>query len=135
MVVKSDPRTLTREPTLFIKVLGHLWTPEPSPCPPEFLCAEARDRSQGCQAQSSLSALPRSHFLGQEAADSIHEVLGFVTVDPVASIRHGLDLGLRKETPDLCVVAGSGHRSEAKQDGVKEDNVEGERKWERTRVA
>lgn len=29
MVVKSDPRTLTREPTLFIKVLGHLWTPEP----------------------------------------------------------------------------------------------------------
>lgn len=56
-------------------------------------------------------------------------------MDPVASIRHGLNLGLRKETPDLCVVAGSGHRSEAKQDGVKEDNVERERKWERTRVA
>jgi hypothetical protein len=45
-------------------------------------------------------------LLGQEALDGSHEVLWAVSVDPVASIRHGLHLGPRKKSPNLRVVAG-----------------------------
>lgn len=71
------------------------------------------------EAQGFKHAPSGQQLLGQKASDGSHEVLWAVSVDPVASVRHGLHLGSREESSNLRVVAGTVRQREGHQEWVE----------------
>lgn len=84
----------------------------PSQCLPESFCIERWSRPQSLGFQHALSG---QQLLHQKVSNGSHEVLWAVGVDPVPSVRHDMYLGLREESPNLRVVAGTGEIGRKKE--------------------